>query len=237
MVPKPPLEKYQPYRERVVLRCRNGPAALAHAFRRTSKFSTSWVGLAPFTPQRCRNVQRRDCEQTTRAYCLGTGRFRQPHHSCEGPICRWTFEFVAAGQTLPAGEYKITPLRDDKPRVLLLTNLDNRNKSVLLVPIADETSQDKPQLGFTTVGDQRVLSRVQTDVCAYTLALPRAEAEALLAAAPKQLIRYRSALAGRRPGSAAQPAPAWTLRSLAGCVARVDSGGPRKGRSEKGDIG
>src|SRR5207302_9271252 len=44
---------------------------------------------APFTPQRCRNVQRRNCEQTIRAYCLGTGRFRRPHLSCYGPICIW----------------------------------------------------------------------------------------------------------------------------------------------------
>ncbi|PYU01704.1 MAG: hypothetical protein DMG38_02465 [Acidobacteria bacterium] len=104
--------------------------------------------------------------------------------SVDGLVVKIPFEFVAAGQTLPAGEYKITRLRDDKPRVLLLTSLDNRNQSVLLVPVTDATSQDKPQLGFTTVGDQRVLSRVETGVYAYTLALPRAEA--LLAAAPSK---------------------------------------------------
>ena len=84
------------------------------------------------------------------------------------------FPFVAAGQTFPAGEYKISRLRDETPRILLLTNLENRADSVALRAETEETSRGKGQLGFTKVGNEHVLSRVQTDDYAYTLAVPRA---------------------------------------------------------------
>ena len=102
--------------------------------------------------------------------------------SVDGLIVNIPFEFVAAGHTHPAGEYSITRLRDDKPRVLLLSSRENRSDVVLLLPQTAETSLGTAKLGFAAVGDQHVLSRVETDNYTYTFALPRAEA--LLAAAP-----------------------------------------------------
>lgn len=99
-------------------------------------------------------------------------------------VVKVPFPFVAAGQTFPAGEYKISRLRDAEPRILLLTSVEKRADVVTLRAESHEISSGKVQLAFTTVGDQRVLSRIQTYDNAYTLAVPRAEA--LLAATPRK---------------------------------------------------
>ena len=94
------------------------------------------------------------------------------------------FEFVAAGQTLPAGEYRISRLSDQQPRIMLLTNRENRGASIMLRPVTEATPQGKANLGFTTVGDQHFLSRIETGDYAYILAVPSAES-VLAAAASK----------------------------------------------------
>ena len=99
-------------------------------------------------------------------------------------VVKVPFPFVAAGQTFPAGDYKISRLRDEEPRILLLTSLEKRADVVMLRAEFHEISSGKGQLAFTTVGDQHVLSRIQTADNAYTLVVPRAEA--LLAATPRK---------------------------------------------------
>lgn len=99
-------------------------------------------------------------------------------------VVKIPFEFVAAGQTFPAGEYKISRLSDVQPRILLLSNLEN-GAAVLMFPTeAQDTLHDKAKLAFATVGDQHFLRRIETANYAYTLSVP--STEALLAAAPKK---------------------------------------------------
>ena len=102
----------------------------------------------------------------------------------DGLIVKIPFEFAAAGKTFPAGEYRITRLRDEEPRILLFTSMENRSDVVMLRAESVATPDGKSHLGFTTVGDQRLLSRIQTRDYAYTFAVPTAEA--LLAATPRQ---------------------------------------------------
>ena len=93
------------------------------------------------------------------------------------------FQFVAAGQTFPAGEYRISRLGDKDPSILLLSSRENRGDTVMLRAETEESAETgNAKLNFTTVGDQHVLSRVETGDYAYGLAVPRAEA--LLTAAP-----------------------------------------------------
>lgn len=91
------------------------------------------------------------------------------------------FSFVAAGQTFPAGEYKISRLRDEEPRILLLTS---RANLVMLRPESQEAPHGKVQLDFATVGDEHFLSRIETADHTYNLSVP--QPEALLAAAPSK---------------------------------------------------
>ena len=97
-------------------------------------------------------------------------------------IVKIPFSFVAAGRTFPAGEYKISRLRDEQPRVLVLASLENRGDAVILHTETWEPSHGKAELYFTTAGDQHLLSRIETADNDYSLSVPRGEA--LLAAAP-----------------------------------------------------
>ena len=94
------------------------------------------------------------------------------------------FQFVAAGQTFPAGEYKISRLSDWDSRVLLLSSRENHVGVVLFATDAEGTPHDKVKLGFATVGDQHFLSRIETANYAYTLSV--SSSEVLLAAAPRK---------------------------------------------------
>lgn len=94
------------------------------------------------------------------------------------------FSFVAAGQTFPAGEYKVSRLRDEEPRVLLLGSVENRGDVVMLLPESQEPAHGKVQLAFATVGDEHFLSRIETAEHAYTLSVP--QTEPLLARAPSK---------------------------------------------------
>ena len=109
-------------------------------------------------------------------------------------VVKVPFSFVAAGQTLPAGEYKISRLGDEQPRILILASLENRRYNVMLSAETVETSPGGTKLGFTTLGDQQVLSRIQTDSYAYTIAVPRRDA--LMAA-----VAHKGAAASSASGS------------------------------------
>jgi len=98
-------------------------------------------------------------------------------------VVKIPFEFVAAGTTLPAGEYRISRLRDEKPRVLLLRSLDNPADIVALTTDTEDTPHGKVQLDFTTLGDQHFLSRIESSSYAYIFSVPRTEA--LFGATPK----------------------------------------------------
>ncbi|HKW35885.1 MAG TPA: hypothetical protein VJN92_22975 [Candidatus Acidoferrum sp.] len=99
-------------------------------------------------------------------------------------IVKVPFPFVAAGQTFPAGQYKITRLRDEEPRILLLTSLENRPNLVMLRAESQDPSQGKTQLDFAIVGNQHFLSRVETADNTYNLSVP--QTNPLLAANPRK---------------------------------------------------
>jgi hypothetical protein len=98
-------------------------------------------------------------------------------------VVKIPFQFVAAGQTFPAGEYKISRLSDVEHRILLLSSRENG--AVVMFPTeAEDTPHDRARVAFATVGDQHFLSRIETANYVYTLSVPRTEA--LLAATPKK---------------------------------------------------
>ena len=96
-------------------------------------------------------------------------------------VAKVPFQFVAAGRTFSAGEYRISRLSDTNSRVLLLTSRENLGEAIMLRAETEEPSQGQAKLDFATVGDQHFLSRIETANNAYTLSLP--PTEALLAAA------------------------------------------------------
>ena len=96
-------------------------------------------------------------------------------------VVKIPFSFVAAGRTFPAGEYRISRLRDQDPTVLVLASQEKAD-AVVLLTVTRQPSHGKAQLYFTTAGDQHLLSRIETADNDYNLSVPNGEA--LLAAAP-----------------------------------------------------
>jgi len=89
------------------------------------------------------------------------------------------FEFVAGGQTLPAGTYSVSRVSSGDPRSLVMRSNDN---SVFLLPTffdggpvsVNGDSADHAELGFEHVGDQYFLSKVETLGGVYAFRTPRA---------------------------------------------------------------
>ena len=87
------------------------------------------------------------------------------------------FEFVAGGETFPAGTYSIGRLSPAANPDLVIRSYDNSAApiSAALLPIVfDDTSAEQAKLGFVHVGDKYLLSRVETLVGVYTIGTPKA---------------------------------------------------------------
>jgi hypothetical protein len=92
------------------------------------------------------------------------------------------FEFVAGKTTLPAGEYVVKRNSDQPFDVLMITSRDHRT-SVFLKPIEmEDASAYKPNVSFRMVGEQHVLSRIQSADYVYNF---RVSPSVTLAAAAK----------------------------------------------------
>jgi hypothetical protein len=82
------------------------------------------------------------------------------------------FEFVAGGQTLPAGTYTVSRVSDQTSSPLLIRSNDN---GVFLLPMVfDGVAADHAELSFEHVGDKYFLSKVETLAGAYAIRTPRA---------------------------------------------------------------
>jgi hypothetical protein len=72
------------------------------------------------------------------------------------------FEFVAGKTTLPAGQYIVKHISNQPLNVLMITSYDG-GASVFVNPITmEDASIYKPNVTFRTIGDQHLLSGIQT---------------------------------------------------------------------------
>jgi hypothetical protein len=72
------------------------------------------------------------------------------------------FEFVVTGKTLPAGTYRVDRLSVTNPRVLILSNSDNRASASPLSTEVENNHAEIPELSFEHVGGKYVLSNIKT---------------------------------------------------------------------------
>ncbi|HTT34240.1 MAG TPA: hypothetical protein VMH48_11605 [Methylomirabilota bacterium] len=99
-------------------------------------------------------------------------------------VVKVPFSFVAAGRTLPAGEYRVTRMNDSEPWILLFRSRENQANSVLLRVDDEESPSGKTLVNFVAVGDQHFLSRIQTLDHTYKFEVPRTDT--LLAGVPQK---------------------------------------------------
>lgn len=82
------------------------------------------------------------------------------------------YEFVVAGKTLPAGNYKIARADDRNVRILSISSFENRVTAFVIAnDVADRTSGEQAILRFETVGDQHYLSEIETADHVFTISV------------------------------------------------------------------
>ena len=83
------------------------------------------------------------------------------------------FNFVADGNTLPAGTYRVGRVSSDPLSVQQLRNRD-KNIAVFVDPVeAETTSVDMPVVRFKQVGNQFFLSSIQTEAGVFNFQVSR----------------------------------------------------------------
>ena len=84
------------------------------------------------------------------------------------------YEFVAAGKTLPAGPYRVNRISDNNKRGLVISSFENGVAvMVFSSEVADKTRPEQPSVTFQRVGDQHLLSKIQSAEHVFTIPLSR----------------------------------------------------------------
>lgn len=79
------------------------------------------------------------------------------------------FEFVANGQTLPAGTYTVSRFSDDRLDGVILSNRDKHVSVIVRPNSVGNASADKPSASFEEIGGSRVLVQIETAHDVYTI--------------------------------------------------------------------
>jgi hypothetical protein len=79
------------------------------------------------------------------------------------------YDFVVAGKTLPAGTYTVKRLNDRAINELSITSFENRTGALLVSSEVSEAREYKPTLTFEHVGDQYLLSKIETAEHVFTI--------------------------------------------------------------------
>jgi hypothetical protein len=80
------------------------------------------------------------------------------------------YEFVVAGKTLPAGTYRVNRANNRDVSELVISSFENR-ATVLVISskTVDKTRADQPAVSFELVGDQHLLSKIETAEHVFTI--------------------------------------------------------------------
>ncbi|HKV60816.1 MAG TPA: hypothetical protein VJO16_02815 [Candidatus Acidoferrum sp.] len=80
------------------------------------------------------------------------------------------YEFVVDGTTLPAGRYTVKPISEQDKRVLVISSFEN-HAAVMVVSseIVGRSNAEQPSVSFRQVGEQHLLSKIQTDEHVFTI--------------------------------------------------------------------
>jgi hypothetical protein len=89
-------------------------------------------------------------------------------------LAKIPYQFVAGGETLPAGTYTITRVSSERLRTLEIRNNETPKDNAFLQPIYSDDAVNHAELSLERVGDTYYLSRVATLAGAYTLPIPKA---------------------------------------------------------------
>ena len=80
------------------------------------------------------------------------------------------YEFVVAGKTLPAGTYKVNRVSANDEWALAITSFENHAAVLVLSSeVSDRTDAEQPSVSFRQVGEQHLLTKIQTAEHVFTI--------------------------------------------------------------------
>jgi hypothetical protein len=80
------------------------------------------------------------------------------------------YEFVVAGKTLPAGTYRVKRVSDNDKKALRISSFENGAAALVFSSeVADNTRVEQPSVTFQHVGDQHLLSKIETIEHVFTI--------------------------------------------------------------------
>jgi hypothetical protein len=79
------------------------------------------------------------------------------------------YEFVVEGKTLPAGNYTVRRINYQDVSGLSITSFENHTGVLLIASEVSDATQEKPTVSFQQVGDQHILSKIETAEHVFTI--------------------------------------------------------------------
>jgi hypothetical protein len=106
---------------------------------------------------------------------LGLGAQAQEEDTVRAKI---PYDFVVAGQVLPAGTYRVSRIdTTGSSRALEISSYETRASAFLIPTVFDDFQTGHAQLNFEHVGNKYFLSAIETPIGTYTITIPSSAIE------------------------------------------------------------
>lgn len=93
-------------------------------------------------------------------------------------LAKIPYEFVVAGQVLPAGTYRVRRINTTgSSRALEISSYETRSSAFLIPTVFDNFKTGHAQLNFEHVGNKYFLSAIETPIGTYAIAIPPSAVE------------------------------------------------------------
>jgi hypothetical protein len=89
-----------------------------------------------------------------------------------------THEFVVDGKTFPAGSYKVERANSSDDKELLIRNVDTDETAIIAPSVIEDNSANSTNhatISFEHVGDELLLSKIETADHIFTIPVPSSE--------------------------------------------------------------
>ena len=90
-------------------------------------------------------------------------------------VAKITHEFVVDGKTFPAGSYRVGRTSTFDARQLLIRNIDTNESALISPTVVESAPSNHATLSFEHVGDELLLSQIETAQHIFTIPVPRSE--------------------------------------------------------------
>jgi hypothetical protein len=90
-------------------------------------------------------------------------------------VAKIPHEFVVGGKTFPPGSYKVERATTSDDRELLIRNVDTNESAFIAPTVVESNSTGQTNISFEHVGDELLLSKIETADHIFTIPVSRTE--------------------------------------------------------------